>query len=174
MPWDAGGAPRSLERFLRRGRAPGRVLIPGCGSGYEVKAFRKFGWDVLAVDFSREAVRRARKIVGPRLRSRIIYGDFFRTPQSAGEFDLIYERRFLCSMPPKLWRRYAKRCFELLKPGGKLAGFFFYGREDEPPPYPLTKARARRLFLGKLKLTADRKAAGGERWQQWIKRVASP
>ncbi len=38
-PWDFGGVPAALKSFLTRSSAPGRVLIPGCGSGYEVQAF---------------------------------------------------------------------------------------------------------------------------------------
>ena len=39
IPWDAGAAPLELENYLTR-RHPGeRVLIPGCGSAYEVRTF---------------------------------------------------------------------------------------------------------------------------------------
>ena len=33
-PWDFGGVPSALKSFLERSSVPGRVLIPGCGSGY--------------------------------------------------------------------------------------------------------------------------------------------
>lgn len=37
-PWDRGGASPQLERWLQDGALPSgaRVLVPGCGSGYEV------------------------------------------------------------------------------------------------------------------------------------------
>jgi hypothetical protein len=38
-PWDAGRVPEALEKFLRAEPRGQRVLIPGCGSGYEVRAF---------------------------------------------------------------------------------------------------------------------------------------
>ena len=38
-PWDAGRVPASLEQFLSTEKPGQRVLIPGCGSGYEVRAF---------------------------------------------------------------------------------------------------------------------------------------
>ena len=41
-PWDAGGAPPQLVAWLR-GRPPARVLIPGCGSGHEVRLFAQHG-----------------------------------------------------------------------------------------------------------------------------------
>ena len=60
-PWDYGGVPAALLNYLQTAQ-PGRVLIPGCGSGYEVRAFHERGWDVLAIDYSPAAVERARLI----------------------------------------------------------------------------------------------------------------
>jgi hypothetical protein len=34
MPWDYGGVPSLLKVFLGNRPGHGRVLIPGCGSGY--------------------------------------------------------------------------------------------------------------------------------------------
>ena len=42
-PWDFGGVPSALKSFLERSSVRGRVLIPGCGSGYEVQAFHAAG-----------------------------------------------------------------------------------------------------------------------------------
>ena len=39
-PWDAGRVPDALGRFLKTEPRGRRVLIPGCGSGYEVRAPR--------------------------------------------------------------------------------------------------------------------------------------
>ena len=34
-PWDAGASPPALRGLLDRGAVPsGRVLVPGCGTGY--------------------------------------------------------------------------------------------------------------------------------------------
>src|SRR6266568_244852 len=66
LPWDLGHVPPNLQTFLTQtGIAPARVLIPGCGSGYEVRAFHEVGCDVEAVDFSGPAVAHAREILGP-------------------------------------------------------------------------------------------------------------
>ena len=49
--WDFGGVPIGLRAFLSRER-PSSALTPGCGIGYEVRAFARAGWQVDAVDFS--------------------------------------------------------------------------------------------------------------------------
>ena len=145
MPWDLGGVPTTLRSFLARAKPPGRVLIPGCGSGYEVRAFHDAGFEVTAIDFSTAALERARRILG-QLRRCVIEGDFFTHDFRAQKFDLIYERTFLCSLPPARWPAYVKRMTELLAKGKILAGIFLYGEEPEPPPYPLTEAQALELL----------------------------
>src|SRR6266480_865133 len=74
-PWDAGRVPTALEQFLRTEPRGQRALIPGCGSGYEVRAFAEAGFDVLAVDFAEAAIERAQRILGP-LSDRVRLADF--------------------------------------------------------------------------------------------------
>ena len=61
MPWDYGGVQNSLKAFLNRHHGPGHVLIPGCGSGYEIETFSSAGWDVIGIDYSAVGVARARR-----------------------------------------------------------------------------------------------------------------
>src|SRR5881628_3235649 len=75
-PWDFGGVPAAVKSFLSRSSGPGRVLIPGCGSGYEVQPFHDAGYDVTAIDFSPAAVARARRVLGD-LAKRVMLGNFF-------------------------------------------------------------------------------------------------
>jgi len=171
MPWDFGGLPAALTGWLETER-PGRVLIPGCGSGYEIRSFHERGWDVTAVDFSPAAIERAPKDCGELLLANFFAYDFGRRT-----FDVIYERTFLCSLPPKIWPKYAERMAELLVAGGKLIGFFLYGHEDQPPPYPLPAGAP--LFDADFRRIVDEPVtdslplfAGRERWQVWERRHA--
>ncbi len=149
------------------------MLIPGCGSGYEVKAFHDAGFEVTAIDFSSAAIEQAGRLLGP-LRRSVILGDFFTHDFTGQEFDLIYERTFLCSLPPGRWRDYATRMAELLPKGKLLAGIFLYGAEPEPPPNPLTEAQALELFGREFELIRSDPVSdslplfqGMERWQEW-------
>lgn len=177
QPWDLGHIPPNLAAFLTQNRfAPARVLIPGCGSGYEVQAFHQAGYDVEAIDFSGPAVAHARDVLGP-LGDRVIHGNFFKHDFGDKRYSLIYERGFLCSFAPTHWAEYVARMSGLLLPGGRLVGLFLYGNEPEPPPYPLTDETAAALLGPSFRLINAEVAAadsvpayqGMERWQEWEK-----
>jgi SAM-dependent methyltransferase len=173
-PWDQAAIPQALMSFLqRRQEATSRVLVPGCGSGYELPLLLQRGYDVFGIDFSEAAVSRARSQLSKEEADRIIHGDFFsyRFPYP---FDLMYERAFLCALSPVRWSDYAGRVAELVRPGGTLAGLFFYGNEPEPPPFPLTDAQAADLFGGQFRLVNSEPVndsleiyRGQLRWQEW-------
>lgn len=175
IPWDLHGIPAQLNAFLTRTEAGCRlrVLIPGCGSGYEVRAFHETGHDVVAIDFSAPAVAHARAALG-ELGDRVSQGDFFL--HEGGPYDLIYERGFLCSLPTEMWPDYAAKMARLLAPGGRLVGLFLYGEEPEPPPFPLTVGMAQNLFGSRFCLLDDEDESavesvpvyqGMEHWQEW-------
>jgi SAM-dependent methyltransferase len=172
MPWDFGGVPRALSDFLRHQRPAGRVLVPGCGSGYEVALLAQHGWDVTAIDFSPTAVERARASVGPALAERIVLGDFFAYPFSHGSFQAAYERTFLCALPPAQWPLLAARLAALLAPGALLFGFYFFGAKEDGPPFGCEAGEDERLFGGDFELLTNEPVsdslplfAGRERWQ---------
>jgi len=171
-PWDFHGVPAALQEFLRNSQA-GNVLIPGCGAAYEVRAFHEAGWKVTAIDFSLVAVEHARAELGA-LASHVLQRDFFTHDSGSRHFDVIYERTFLCALPPRLWPAYVDRMTQLLRPGGELVGTFLYGDEAEPPPYPLTPEKAHELFNGRFSLIKTLPVsdslplfAGNERWHEW-------
>ena len=178
-PWDAGRVPAALHEFLKTEPRGQRVLIPGCGSGYEVSAFAEAGHDVLAIDFAPAAVERAQRILGP-LAQLVRREDFFRF-DPGGPFDLVYERAFLCALPRPLWPRYAPRVSRLLRPEGRLAGFFYFDDGERGPPFGLKPGELEALLGATFELSVDAAVTdsipiftGKERWQIWsLKRTRS-
>ena len=172
-PWDAGGLPPRFKLWLEK-QAPGqRVLVPGCGSGYEVRAFAEHGDDVLGIDFSDEAVARASKLA-PSVRK----ADFFALREPP--FDLVYERTFLCALPRRLWPRWGAHIATLVRPGGKLAGYFFFDDNERGPPFGISPDALHGLLEGAFQLMEEEAVpaaqsvpvlAGKERWQVWERRL---
>jgi hypothetical protein len=174
-PWQLDRVPAHLRDFLRS-LQPSKILIPGCGQDHRtLDAFHGAGHQITAIDFSPIAVAATKRSL-PAIADRIILGDFFSYPFEAATFDIVYERTFLCSLPPRLWKDYAARVAQLLRLRGTLAGFFFYGKESDPPPYPVTESKAAEIFTGRFDLQKSEPVtdslsifAGQEKWQEWQK-----
>lgn len=173
-PWDLGRVPSRLERWLAAHPGPGRALLPGCGSGWELAAFVRAGYDALALDFAPAAVARVREVLGPEFAERVVLGDFFTHDFGAPGFDVIYERTFLCALPPRLRADYLRRTRELLRPGGVLLGFFYLGAEAGGPPYALYPPDDATLWTGAFECTVDEESpdalplfSPGERWREF-------
>jgi hypothetical protein len=175
-PWDAGGVPADLRAFAQTLPVRSRILIPGCGSSYEVILLAESGLNVLAIDFSVQAIELAKQRVG-HLADRVQLADFFAFDPGSNPFEVIYERAFLCALPRKLWLRYAERMAELLPPQQRLAGFFYYDDNPRGPPFGTSPAELHGLLDAAFELVEDRPASeslavfqGGERWQVWRRR----
>jgi thiopurine S-methyltransferase len=65
---------------------------------------------------------------------RVRYGDVF-APIAGTPFEVVYERAFLCALPRRLWTDWGRRMAQLVKPGGVLAGFFFFDAGERGPPH---------------------------------------
>lgn len=175
MPWDLGGVPADLKRFVAQAPRPLATLIPGCGTGYEVGYLSEAGWDVTAIDFSAAAVETARKVLGP-WGNRVVEADFFEFAPPR-PVELIYERAFLCALPPRMRDAIAARWAALLQPGGLLAGFFYFSDAPKGPPFGILPAELDALLVPNFERIEDSSVtdslpvfAGKERWQAWRRR----
>jgi SAM-dependent methyltransferase len=152
------------------------VLVPGCGTGYEVRLFAERGHDVLGIDFSDAAIDAARHYLGA-FSERVRKADFFALQEA---FDLVYERAFLCALPRARWSDWGRRVAELVRPGGELAGFFYLDDNQRGPPFGISRDALRDLLEAGFELTADEPVAPGESipvfhqkeiWQVWRRRL---
>lgn len=177
-PWDAGGVPAQLRAFVANHPPDGPALVPGCGSAHDVRFLAEYGWPVVGLDFSAAAVGEAQRVLGP-FSACVRQGDFF-APIPEAPFALVYERAFLCALPRRMWAAWARRLAQLVAPGARLAGFFFFGEGERGPPFPLNGQAELDALLGDafervedLPVSDSIPAfAGGERWQVWQRRGA--
>ena len=174
-PWDRGGVPQALRDFVAR--QPHRLvsLIPGCGSAYELVYFCEAGWDATAIDFAPEAVARGRALAG-QWGERVVEADFFAW-QPARPLDLIYECAFLCALPPAMRPQLVARWAELLGPGGRVAGFFYFDQTVKGPPFGIGRAELEALMAPYFDRVEDEAVVDSipifvdkERWLVWRRR----
>lgn len=201
LPWDQGGVPADVGRALASAGSgmgavpapPARVLLPGCGSGYELALLAEAGYDALAIDISSAAVERARAAVGTHA-GRVQLADCFAVaddPLQCGAYAWVYERAFLCALPPRLWSRWAQAVATLVAPSGVLAGFFHIDPEANHtpaesrrgPPFSLRREELASLLDVHFVRAAAHPVAtedsipvfrGKEWWMVWRRRADAP
>ncbi|MEC5215897.1 SAM-dependent methyltransferase [Actimicrobium sp. GrIS 1.19] len=175
MPWDQGGVPPMLARFVADAPTPLVTLIPGCGLGHEVRHLALAQWDVTAIDFSPAAVASAHLALH-EFAGHVQQADFF-TFQPERPLGFIYERAFLCALPRERWPAVAARWAELLPAGALLGGFFFFDDAPKGPPFGAgpddIAALLRTAFVLEEDVAVEQSIAvfaGKERWQLWRRR----
>lgn len=136
--WDLGGPTPVFRRLLDSGRLqPGRMFVPGTGSGHDALEFARRGFDVTAVDFAPDAVRELRAKAEAVKSLDVIEADIFDLPHSMdATFDYVLEYQCFCAIDPLRRPAYADLVKRLLKPGGLLIQLAFpLGTFQGGPPY---------------------------------------
>jgi hypothetical protein len=132
--WDIGFASTPLVDYIDQLKdKTQRILIPGCGNAYEGRyLFEKRFTKTNLIDIAAEAVENIRTNFPVIPSENILHGDFF---ELEGPYDLILEQTFFSALHPQQRKDYARKCHELLSPGGKLAGVLFDDElyKDHPP-----------------------------------------
>lgn len=147
-PWDHGRFAPPFEEFVDREQAPsGSLLIPGPGSGHDVRFFAEGGADVTGLDIAPSAIKVAEQL-NPHQRARYILGNILDPDESLlGRFDWIIEHTCLCAMDPSLWEAYARSIPRLLKPSGQFLALFYRNpHDDEGPPFGISAEVIGNLF----------------------------
>ncbi len=115
----------------------GKILILGCGKGYDAIYAASKGFEVTGVDFSEEAIGFANLLkLNEKFDVEFLCEDFFNLDEKFNNyFDYIFEYVTFCAVDPLQTSDLLKKCACLLKPNGKLITQLFPidNREDGPP-----------------------------------------
>ncbi len=134
--WDRGATSANLNYWLDNDLLkPCRILVPGCGNGYEVLTLAKLGFDVVAIDIAPTAIENLQSMLDKKnCNAELVLGDFF-TWNPDEKFDAIFEQTSLCALPPELWGRYEAQLHEWLNSQGKILAAFMQTGQEGGPPY---------------------------------------
>ncbi|SFB70838.1 Thiopurine S-methyltransferase (TPMT) [Flexibacter flexilis DSM 6793] len=135
--WDMGEVSPPLKAYFDSiTQKDIRILIPGCGNGYEADYLLSQGFtNVTMLDIAPEPIARLTQTLAPYVGKelQLIEGDFFELNQT---FDLIVEQTFFCALPPVLREKYAQKMPQLLaNEDSRLVGVMFNDslNTTEPP-----------------------------------------
>ena len=147
-PWDAGTSPPALRSLVDRGAVPsGRILVPGCGTGYDLSTLARTDREVVGIDLSEDA-RKAFVAAHPELPGSVIYevADFFSYAPARG-FDFVWDYTFFCALDPDQRTSWSRAMQRLVNPGGVLATLLFPFEDPisgtQGPPWPVNTAMVR-------------------------------
>ncbi|XWS60029.1 hypothetical protein CRYUN_Cryun08bG0173100 [Craigia yunnanensis] len=143
-PWDLGRpTPVILHLHHTGSLSMGRVLVPGCGTGYDVVAMACPGRYVVGLDISKEAIKKAKQMSSSLPNAdyfTFLKADFFSW-HPTGFFDLIFDYTFFCAIEPDMRSAWAQQIQKFLKPDGELITLMF-PMDDQAggPPYKVSTA----------------------------------
>ena len=154
-PWDRGAPGPQVAAWLADGTLqPGqRVLVPGCGTGWDVVALARAGLQATGLDYTPAAVEIAReRLAAEGLGAPVHLADVL-VWEPADPADVVYEQTCLCALHPDEWTTYAAQLHRWLRPGGRLLALFMQmprpGAAEgliEGPPYHCDINAMRALF----------------------------
>jgi len=148
--WDLGGPTPVFERLASE-IPKGKICVIGCGRGYDAVAFAKAGFDVTAIDFSRNAVMDARENARKEgVDIQVLRENIFDLPEDLFyQFDYVMEYTCFCAISPTRRFEYDRVVWQLLKTNGKLLGLFLpldKELEEGGPPWGVEISELHKLF----------------------------
>jgi len=155
-PWEKGVAHPALVEWLKTNAISGRMIVPGCGFGHDVRVLGEAGAEVVGLDVAPFAIAAAEAF--PRHGGiSYVLGDLFDPNAVEGEFDWVFEHTCFCAIPPERRGDYARRVTALLKPGGRFLAIFFIDPDnnEEGPPYGCSIEELDALFSPRFRLVGQ-------------------
>ena len=157
--WDLNGPTPTFEKIAHKFKA-GKIIILGCGRGYDAITFAKFGFEVTAVDFAPSAVRYLKSLCNKRnVKVNIIQNDIFLLGKSLNNyFDYVIEQTCYCAIDPKRREEYERLIYRILKPGGHLIGLWYpidKHFKSGGPPWGVSISNLKDIFKKRWKITEE-------------------
>jgi SAM-dependent methyltransferase len=148
MPWEKGDPSPGLVDFLSsHGELPrGTALVPGCGTGHDVRAWARAGFAATGLDLAPSAIRLAQeRTAAARLSAQFILGSFLDEPPKQ-QFDWIFEHTLYCAIDPTCRDDYVRAVLRWLKPNGQFLAVHYMIRDSDGPPFGCTQPELMERF----------------------------
>ena len=153
MGWDIGYISTPLKTYIDQLQNKDiKILVPGAGNGYEAAYLLRNGFEqTYVVDIAAQPLQRIQERNPDFPEHQLLETDFFELEEEG--FDLVLEQTFFCALDPSLRPKYADKMFDILKPGGLLAGLLFdFPLTPEGPPFGGSREEYLSLFSDKFRI----------------------
>lgn len=135
--WELGTHTPILTDVLPQLKIPkSRIICLGAGSANDAAFLARQGHLVTAVDFSHEALDRAKNKYSDVANLWFKQLDVFKIPpEMRGQFDIVFEHTCYCAIRPPRRTELMRQWMTLLAEGGHLLGVFFVREKRDGPPW---------------------------------------
>jgi len=157
MPWEKGQPSPGLVDFLAKhpDLPRGTVLVPGCGTGHDARAWAGAGFAVTGCDLAPSAIRLSReRTAAAHLQAEFIQGDFLTDPPPQ-PFDWVFEHTLFCAIDPARRADYVQAALRWLKPGGHYLAVNYLIPDKDGPPFGTTRTELMDRFSPAFKLLEE-------------------
>src|SRR5678816_913720 len=122
MPWEKGEPSPGLTDFLTsHPELPrGTVCVPGCGTGHDVRAWARAGFEAEGFDLAPSAIRLSgERTAAAGLKASFVQADFLAADPPK-QFDWLFEHTLFCAIDLERRDDYVRAVLRWLRPGGQL------------------------------------------------------
>lgn len=176
--WELGEPAPTLVDFVETDAPPrGRVAVPGCGRGHDVRFLMARGYEAVGFDFAPAALAAARaRAAAEDVPAAFEARDVFSLAGDYREaFDGVWEYTCFCAIDPRRRAEYVGVLEAILRPGGWFLGCFYPIREGGGgPPFPVSAEEVTALFSRGFRIEAGaspRRSPGPRRGLEWTLRA---
>ena len=155
LPWNAGGPDPDLVRLVTSGRIPrGQALDLGTGPGNDAIYLIGKGFDVIAIDISRAAIKLARENASHSgLFGFFQQGDIRHIPVEDVFVDFVHDRGCFHTLSPEDRPKAVGEIHRVLQPKGLFLLKVFSEKEPGTDgPHRFTRKELEDLFAGKFRI----------------------
>ena len=141
MPWEKGAASPGVEDYVALHPATRHesVLVPGCGTGHDVRVWAKAGYEAVGLDIAPSAVT----LSAERTREAGVVADFrlgdFLRDEPWRPFDIVFEHTCFCAIQPAERDAYVSAVVRWLVPGGEYIAVNYLIPDTDGPPFGVTR-----------------------------------
>ena len=146
--WDKGEpSPGLVDFWGTRPELPrGAVCVPGCGTGHDVRAWAKAGFDAFGYDLAPTAIRLGEeRTQGTGLPAQFQLADFL-VDQPPRMFEWLFEHTLFCAIDPQRRGEYVGAVLRWLKPDGQFLAVHYLIPDEDGPPFGTTREELWRRF----------------------------
>ena len=176
-PWDIGRPQPAFERLADSGQIAGAVLDVGCGTGENALYLAGRGYDVVGIDGSPTAIRKARAKAKDRgVHARFEVADALDLPIPQRLYDTVIDSGLFHVFSDEERPVFRDSLSRVIRPGGTY--FMMCFSEREPGnwgPRRVTQKEIRSIFQGKWRVNDIQASAfeiNGGRTLAWLASIS--